>query len=115
MSGARIHVVDRVVVEPGRAREFVDAYLQEYAPRARDAGLTLDRVLLSPPVWFEDESNTVTATWTVDGQTQWWQSAIARRFDPGVAQFWEKVAPLVSERSRSMAAGVDDVDGLCRV
>jgi hypothetical protein len=115
MTGQNIHIVDRVELEPGRAREFVTAYLADYAPRAVEIGMTLDGVLLSPPLWLDDDTNTVTATWTVRGHAEWWRTAIARRFDAAFTGFWDDVAPLISSRSRSMAANVDDVDGLCRV
>ncbi|ANY22214.1 hypothetical protein [Gordonia terrae] len=115
MTGQTIYIVDRVVVNPGCAREFVEAYTRDYAPTARDRGMKLDRILLSPPVWFEDEANTVTATWTVDGQSQWWATAIKGRHDPAHAEWWTRVDHLIENRSRSMAAAVEDVEGLCNV
>lgn len=50
-----VYVVDRVVTKPGCARRFVDTYLAEYAPGARDRGMTLRDVLVSPPIWFDPE------------------------------------------------------------
>ncbi|MGW0175046.1 hypothetical protein ACWDUM_14520 [Rhodococcus sp. NPDC003322] len=115
MADQRIYIVDRVTTEPGRGRAFVDAYMSDYVPQATRIGMTLDRVLVSPPVWFEDDGNTVTATWTVSGHEQWWQTAIARRFDAGFVDFWNRVEPMVSQRSRSMAAEAESVEGMCRV
>lgn len=115
MTGHIIHIVDRVVVEPGHARAFVDAYRTHYVPHGLNLGMVLEGMLLSPPVWFDDESNVVTVTWTVSGSAQWWQTAIERRFDPAVTGFWAKVEPLVVERSRTMAARVEDVEEMCSV
>ncbi|MFF0815610.1 hypothetical protein ACFYVR_10725 [Rhodococcus sp. NPDC003318] len=115
MSDPRIHIVDRVTTAPGRGRAFVDAYTAEYVPQAVRIGMTLDRVLVSPPVWLDDDGNTVTAIWTVSGHEQWWQTAIARRFDAGFVDFWRRVEPMVAERSRSMAAAAESVEGMCRV
>lgn len=115
MSDRTIFVVDQVVLEPGAARDFVDAYLDEYAPAATRRGLTLDRIVVSPPVWLDDASNTVTATWSVQGPRDWWQTMVAARHDPAPAQWWTDKAPMIVERSRSMAADVGDVEGLCDV
>ncbi|MEY1677104.1 hypothetical protein AB4Z55_23320 [Gordonia sp. ABKF26] len=115
MSDRIIFVVDQVVLKPGAARDFVDAYLDEYAPAATRRGLTLDRIVVSPPVWLDDASNTVTATWSVQGPRNWWQTMVAARHDPAPAQWWTDKAPMIVERFRSMAADVGDVEGLCDV
>ena len=106
MSDRTIFVVDQVVLKPGAARDFVDAYLDEYAPAATRRGLTLDRIVVS---------NTVIATWSVLGTRDWWQTMVASRHDPAPAQWWTDKAPMIVERSRSMAADVGDVEGLCDV
>ncbi|PHV67088.1 hypothetical protein [Williamsia muralis] len=115
MSDRTIFVVDQVVLKPGAARDFVAAYLDEYAPAAARRGLILDRIIVTPPVWLDDASNTVTATWSVPGPRAWWQTMVAARHDPAPAQWWTDVAPMIVERSRSMAADVGDVEGLCDV
>lgn len=110
-----IYIIDRVVLEPGSARTFLDYYLNGYAPRARERGLRLDQILVSPPVWVDGETNTVTATWTVPGTATWWSAAISARHDPEPAQWWESMASMIVERSRSMASRAEDVEGLCSV
>lgn len=115
MNARTIYIVDRVVTRPGSTKDFIGAYLNEYAPGAVDRGLTLDRVLVSPPVWIEDEGHTVTVTWTVAGPQEWWRSAVNGRHDPVPSQWWETVDPLIFERTRSMAADADDIEGLCDV
>jgi len=57
-----VYVIDRVVTQPGRAKDFIDCYLAEYVPGARDRGMSLRDILVSPPIWFDDQSNTVTIT-----------------------------------------------------
>jgi hypothetical protein len=37
------------------------------------------------------------------------------RPDPAVTQWWADISCLVAERSRSVAAGADDVEKLCDV
>jgi len=110
---ATVYVIDRVVTKPGQAREFVDRYLAEYAPGARSRGMTLERVLVSPPIWFDDRSNTVTVTWSLPGPQAWWQMTWRGRPDPTLGEWWSQIGELVEERTRSVAAAADDVDILC--
>lgn len=115
MVSGRVLVIDRVVTRPGCARRFVDAYLAEYAPGARDRGMTLRDVLVSPPIWFEDRVNTVTVTWTLPDVQAWWEMTWMGRPDPALSEWWSQIGELVQERSRSFAALAGDVDGLCDV
>lgn len=118
MADGEVFVIDRVVTRPGCARQFVDAYLAEYAPGARERGMTLRDVLVSPPIWFdesEEQVNTVTITWTLPSAQAWWQMTWKGRPDPALGQWWTRVGALVVERSRSFAAAAADVDGLCDV
>jgi hypothetical protein len=113
MADGEVYVVDRVVTQPGCARKFVDSYLADYAPGARERGMTLRDILVSPPVWFDDQSNTVTITWSLPSAQAWWEMTWKGRPDPRVGQWWAGTAKLIAERSRSVAAAADDVDGLC--
>lgn len=111
----KVYVIDRVVTRPGRAREFVERYLAEYAPGAIERGMTLDRLLVSPPIWFADDSNTVTVYWTVAGAQGWWQMTWKGRPDKSLGQWWASIDELVESRERTMAAAAADIDGLCDV
>ncbi len=108
-------MIDRVVTAPGAGERFVAAYLDGYAPGARARGMALDSLLVSPPMWRDDDGNTVTAIWRLDGVGGWWDMTRAGRGDPALRGWWDGVAPLIVERSRSMAASAPDVDGLCEV
>lgn len=111
----KVYVVDRVTTRPGCAREFVDTYLREYAPGARDRGMTLRDVLVSPPIWFDDHPNVVSITWSLPGARAWWEMTWKGRPDPELGRWWDSVDHLVMERDRSVAAAAADVDGLCDV
>lgn len=110
-----VYVVDRVVTRPGRAKEFVNAYLAEYAPGAVERGMTLRDVLISPPIWFADRPNIVTVTWSLPSPKAWWEMTWRGRPDPSLGEWWSTIDELVQERSRTVAATADDVDGLCDV
>lgn len=115
MVGEKVYVVDRVVTKPGRAREFVDAYVTEYVPGGRTRRMTLDRILVSPPIWWADEPNTITITWVVDGVDAWWDMTRRGRPDPELGRWWSRMDPMILDRTRSMAAAAEDVDGVCDV
>jgi len=107
---AEVFVIDRITTAPGRAQEFIDTYLAGYAPGARDRGMTLRDILVSPPIWFSDRPNTVTITWSLPSAQAWWQMTWRGRPDPSVARFWSDTAHLVSTRSREVATRFVDVD-----
>ncbi|MGA9493203.1 MAG: hypothetical protein WBV80_23560 [Mycobacterium sp.] len=115
MADGQVFVVDRVVTKAGCARQFVDAYLADYAPGARERGMTLRDVLVSPPIWYDDDVNIVTVTWTLPSPRAWWEMTWKGRPDPALGEWWSRISGLVAERSRSVAAAADDVDGLCDV
>ncbi|MBO0863593.1 MAG: hypothetical protein J2P16_00780 [Mycobacterium sp.] len=115
MADGQVYVIDRVVTATGCARKFVDAYLSGYAPGARGRGMTLQRVLVSPPIWFADQTNTVTIVWSLPSPGAWWEMTWQGRHDPAVGQWWAGISELVVERTRSIAADAEDVDGFCIV
>ncbi|MEU4412419.1 hypothetical protein [Nocardia salmonicida] len=112
MEATKVYVIDTVVTKPGRAREFVDAYLRDYAPGARGRGMVLERIVVSPPVWFPDESNTVIASWVLDGAQGWWTMTWQGRPDESVRQWWAAAAEMIVERTRATGALAADVDRL---
>lgn len=115
MVEGHVFVVDTVITQPGCARQFVQTYLAEYAPGARARGMTLRDVLVAPPIWYDDQPNTVTITWMLPSAQAWWEMTWQGRPDPALGQWWSSISALISDRSRSVAAAADDVDGLCDV
>lgn len=102
-------MIDRVVTVPGCAQAFIDAYLSGYAPGARERGMDLRDVLVSPPIWFDDRSNVVTITWSLPNPLAWWQMTWQGRPDPAVGRWWQDISDLVVERNRSVASRAIDV------
>lgn len=104
-----------MVTKPGCARTLVDSYLSQYAPGARERGMTLREVLVSPPIWSTGLSNTVTITWTLPSAEAWWEMTWKGRPDPALGEWWSRIGELLVERTRQFAAAPDDVDELCDV
>lgn len=115
MADGEVFVIDRVVTRPGCARPFIDSYLSDYAPGARQRGMNLVNILVSPPIWYDTETNTVIITWTLDSAGAWWEMTWKGRPDPTVSAWWDGVAELIVERERSAAAAHSDVERLCDV
>lgn len=103
MSGP-IFIVERITTHPGCAEKLVAAIHDDYLPLATARGMSLDRILVSPPIWDPELSNEVTVTWTVPDTAAWWQMAKGGRADRRSAEFWTNHADLIAHRERSMAA-----------
>lgn len=106
-----IYILDRVVVKPGMATAYRDAYLENYAPSAERRGMRLVSVLASPPLDVAGEPTTILILWSVDGVAAWWDMRIGRGPgqlpDPsgrGRSAWWEESDEMVVERSRSVLA-----------
>lgn len=112
----KLYLVDEIVAKPGQARALLEAYMARYAPGARARGLVLERVLLSPPVWLEEQSNTLSITWTLaGGAPAWWQTSFQARGDAAVAQWWADADRMALSRKRTYLSSVADVEALCDV
>ncbi|MEW3810101.1 hypothetical protein QOZ45_30025, partial [Pseudomonas aeruginosa] len=72
-------------------------------------------ILVSPPIWSEELSNTVTITWVLPSPHAWWEMTWKGRPDRTLAEWWSRIDELVVERTRSFAAAADDVESLCDV
>ena len=106
---AEVFVIDRVVTTPGCARAFIDAYLSGYVPGARDRGMDLRDVVVSPPILSDDRPNVVTITWALPSPQAWWQMTWRARPDPTVARWWQDISHLIIERNRSVASRAADL------
>ncbi|WP_327149553.1 hypothetical protein [Nocardia sp. NBC_01329] len=115
MTAAKVYIVDRIETMPGRAREFVDRYLAEYVPGAIGRGMTLAQVLVAPPLWLDDRSNTVTVMWELDGPAGWWEMTWKGRPDPELGRWWAGMDQLIVRRTRESAAAAADIEALADV
>jgi len=98
--GSRIHVLDEVVVQPGRAAEYHEAYLTRYAPGAQARGMRFESARMSPPLELDGQPSTLQFTWSVADPPAWWAMRFAALGDPAVHGFWRDTAALIVSRSR---------------
>jgi hypothetical protein len=116
MAEQTVYILDQVTPKPGMAKQFLDTYMEKYAPAARERGMTLEKVLVAPPMWLEDQSNQLFIMWSVQGPAAWWGMSHQGRRNPAVAAFWEEeAAPLILSRSRCFPAEASSVEALCNV
>ena len=110
-----LYVVDDIDARPGEAQALLRDYLERYAPGARSRGMVLERVLVSPPVWLADGSNTVTITWTLPGVPAWWHMRAQAGADAAVAAWWREADARVVRRERRFMAtheGLQELTGV---
>ena len=112
MAEPAVYIIDELVARPGEGRRLLDDYLNRYVPGGKERGMRLERVLVSPPVWMDDQPNTLTISWTVAGAAGWWGMRIASPADPEVKAFWDAAGDRLLSRKRSFAAAPDDVEAL---
>lgn len=112
---ATIYVIDEFVVQPGRGREFLAAYRALYAPGAQARGMTLDRILVSPPMWLDDDSNTIQISWTLNGAQAWWAMSFQSRGDPAGADWWAEADEMIVRRNRHFASAEADLAEIANV
>lgn len=110
-----IYILDQITPKPGRAKEVFDLYMEKYAPKARERGMTLVHRLVAPPMWLKEQSNTLFIMWTVQGAGAWWRMSHIGRRDPTVAGFWKEIEPLIENRHRCFPSDVADMESLGNV
>ncbi len=110
-----IYYLDHLVAQPGRAEDLLRFYMSDYAPRARERGLTLVHRWVTPPLWLREQSNELFVAWSVQGAQAWWDVTRQRRADPSFLAFWEKAEPMIVSRRRLFLSDVNDVTALCDV
>ena len=111
-----VFVIDDLTAKPGRGEVLLRAYLEGYAPGARERGMTLVHQLVSPAYWLRDGSNRLLFVWAVAGPAGVWRMKHAGRQDPALAAWWSAQAPqLVETRSRAICADAADLARLADV
>lgn len=111
-----IFIIDRIEARPGLGQALFERYMREYAPVAEARGFTLLHRWVSPPVWLEgNQANTLTFVWSVVGVAAYWDYVRQARTDPGSGDWWLEIAPLVGERTRSVASEMSDMESLADV
>jgi L-rhamnose mutarotase len=116
MADESIYIVDQITAKPGMGRIFLDAYMQRYAAGAKERGMTLEHTWVAPPVWLEDQSNTLFIVWSVKGAKGVWDSLISSRRVPSVDDWWWKeAAPMIAARERYFLSNPSDIASLTDV
>jgi hypothetical protein len=114
MSGAEtVYLVDQVVVKPGQGEAFLNAYRERYVPGAQARGMRLEKTWVSPPMWLDDQSNTLLFIWSLQGAQGFWAMSFQGRQDPSLQQWWhEEAASMIESRQRYLASDVVDLTTL---
>jgi hypothetical protein len=69
----RIFILDEIVVKPGQAGAYRDAYRSGYMSAAERRGMKLEGAWQNPPGHdFAELETTLYYLWSVDGVAGWW-------------------------------------------
>lgn len=111
MSGeGRVYLVDQLVARPGQAQALLRAYREHYVPGAQARGMRLEQSWVMPPLWLEEQSNTLLFVWSLQGAGGFWGMTFQGRQDPALQDWWwRQAAPMIESRQRGIAAGIDDL------
>ena len=110
-----VHAIDEIVANPGEGKALLEDYLARYASGARARGMVLEQILVSPPMWLDDQSNTLVFRWSLAGAGAWWQMRFVGGNDPDVAAWWADVDARAVSRRRFFASEPADIERLCDV
>ena len=107
---ATVYLIDQVTPKPGLAQAFVQAWRERYVPGAQARGMRLEHIWVTPPLWLEDQSNTLTIIWSVRGAEGFWSMSYQGRQDPSLQDWWwNEAAPMIESRQRHVASDVADL------
>jgi hypothetical protein len=109
----RIFVLDEIVVKPGLASAYSDAYAASYKPAAERRGMRLEGAWQSPPgLDFEEMPATLYYLWSLDDLSAWWRMRLRRKDDGSDERFekhawWRRSDKMTLSRKRSVLTQID--------
>ena len=103
---ARIWILDEIEPKPGLIDRYRREYLADYAPAARDRGMTLESVRMTPPVALPAGGNRLHFLWSVPDLAGWWRMRFAGEADK--QRWWARSAELAVTRTRRFLTDADD-------
>jgi len=108
----KVRLVDQITVKPGQGRAFLQAYMERYVPGAQARGLELEQRWVTPPLWLEQQSNTLVFVWSLRGAQGFWAMSLQGRLDPAVQDWWwSEAQALVESRQRYIVGDAADLEG----
>lgn len=104
----KVIVMDEAWPLAGMVEAYRDAYLADYAPGARRRGMTLEAVLLSPPLILAEGGNRITFVWSLADSAAFWPMRFTE--DDGKRAWWERGATMTLRQERSFHVGFEGAD-----
>jgi len=108
----QVFILDEIVVKPGLAVTYREAYERRYAPAAMRRGMRQVGTWRNPPMQdFEEVPTTLYFLWSVDGVRGWWQMRMSRDADGSDERFekhrwWQESDRMTLSRRRSVLSGL---------
>lgn len=112
----KMYIIDQILCKQGDGSRFLRYYMDNYAPGAKDRGMTLEHTIVSPPVWAAEVPNTLIIIWSVQpGAMGWGGMASKSRWNPEIPKFWKKVDGMVQSRHHYISADESALEDLANV
>lgn len=106
----KVYIHDEIVVPHTRLAQIRTAYVEEYAPGARERGMMLEGAWRSPPIDLPDRESTLHFLWSVPDVGSWWSMRLASV--EAKSHWWSFVDSIAISRKRTVMvdAGLESSD-----
>lgn len=109
----QVFILDEIVVKPGNAGAYREAYERQYAPAAKRRGMTMRGSWRNPPVQDLGElSTTFYFLWSVADVAGWWKMRMSRNPDGSDERFdkhrwWQEADSMTLSRKRTFLSSLE--------
>lgn len=109
-----IFILDEIVVKPGLAVEYREAYQQNYAPGAQQRGMKMEGSWRNPPGQdLHEIPTTLYFLWSVVDVSAWWQMRMSRNADGSDQRFekhqwWQESDRMTLSRKRTFLTSLNE-------
>lgn len=112
-SVAPVFILDEIVVKPGMAPAYRDAYEQRYVPTAQQRGMQRVGSWRNPPLQdFDELPTTFYFLWSVTDVQGWWRMRMSRNADGSDQRFekhrwWQESDRMTLSRKRTVLSSLE--------
>ncbi len=114
----RVFILDEIVVKPGQAAAYREAYEHNYVPAAEQRGMQRVGSWRNPPLQdFDELPTTLYFLWSVAGVSGWWQMRMSRNADGSDQRFekhrwWQESDRMTVSRKRTFLSALADLNNV---
>lgn len=113
-----VFILDEIVVKPGQAAAYREAYERNYVPAAQQRGMQRVGSWRNPPLQdFDELPTTFYFLWSVTDVQGWWRMRMSRNADGSDQRFekhrwWQESDQMTVSRKRTVLSALSDLSAL---